>query len=228
MPDVRLHLGDCLEVMRGMADGSVDAIVGGSEVDAVPFHPHVAGVAQAHEILGEMGLVGVGECSDGPDVMDIESPARDHSTSTAASIPLAGGPAGGPPGWAIVTGVSAPPSRIPVACPVSVTARKRAENHLALAAATVAGVIEDRPAVRACRRVKDPLTFRPERSRKHRGLAFVAVDVRPVHRTFRQPKRPTLVVASARTEDRSIFSLLLAGGLFGRLAACRAGEYVAI
>jgi hypothetical protein len=27
MPDVRLHLGDCLEVMRGMADGSVDAVV---------------------------------------------------------------------------------------------------------------------------------------------------------------------------------------------------------
>jgi DNA modification methylase len=27
MPDVRLHLGDCLDVMRGMADASVDAIV---------------------------------------------------------------------------------------------------------------------------------------------------------------------------------------------------------
>jgi hypothetical protein len=27
MPDVRLHLGDCLDVMRGMADGSVDAVI---------------------------------------------------------------------------------------------------------------------------------------------------------------------------------------------------------
>lgn len=27
MPDVTLHLGDCLEYMRGMADGSVDAVI---------------------------------------------------------------------------------------------------------------------------------------------------------------------------------------------------------
>jgi DNA modification methylase len=27
MSDVTLHLGDCLEYMRGMADGSVDAVV---------------------------------------------------------------------------------------------------------------------------------------------------------------------------------------------------------
>jgi hypothetical protein len=131
----------------------------GIEIDAVPLDPHVTRMAEADKVLGIVGVVGIREGDDGPDVVDIESTFGCGSASAAALVSQSYRSSCRPPTRPVVMGMSAAPCRILRPGTVGVAAIERTECRLALAFPPARWVLEDFAAVGACQRMKDSLSL---------------------------------------------------------------------
>jgi hypothetical protein len=199
-------LGDSREVLKGLPDDSVDAIVsyppltsGPGEIEAVPFDPHVAGVAECDEVFWCVCVVDIIEAAYRTDVVDIGVSISRLSVTPLAcvSVTLQNGSLGRSPIRAVIGRVSPTPSRVLVSFPVGVAARKRAEGQATLAWPSIVDVIERLSAILADRWVKHPLALGTTASLPKTCFGFFRVGIGGDHDPFHKAQPSTFIMASS-------------------------------
>lgn len=230
MNGIRLIHADCLDFLPSLEADSIDALVtSDGKVDAVPFREHVAAVAKADEIRGEVSIVRVGEGRHGLDVVNVRPPLG--STAAAPTGLLVPGPRLAPrcpPVGAVILRVPAAPGRVVRPLAVGIAAGKGAEWQSALARPPIAGVVERVPAMGADGGMETPLTLRALGCFDHRCFAFGRVDVGAADDPAGSARGSAGVVAGAGTEDGPVLALHLRRCLPHGLAANGAEKGLAL
>ena len=205
--------GDSALVLPSIPDASIHAVVASGcddkiEVDPVPFHEHVARVAERNDVGHGVRIVRILEQGHGREVVDVvKFTGRRRCGASAALVPVAGprGLSDLAPVGAVVRWVTTAPCRILVSFAVCVAAVERAELEATDGGASVVCIVERGSAVRTHGRMKGPLPLRLARRCNLRGLTFRRVGVRPHDYSLGRPGRSAFVVAGARTEHGSVF-----------------------
>ena len=127
---ITLYHGDCLDVMREIPDGSVDALQ--REINSIPFDVHVTRVAQTNNVINGIGIVRINERTNGFDMVNIgRTVGRFHyfvAATTCVVIALACSTTQASPIFAIITWMPATPVVITLATIALVSALRGTES----------------------------------------------------------------------------------------------------
>lgn len=144
---ITLFQGDCLEVLPTLAARSIDAVLE-RKINVIPFHPHVALMAEANNIIERVSVVDIDKRTHRIDVVNIGFSGRVNLAATPTSVLVAdtGGALKRTPVLAVIATVPTAPICTTRAAVTTVCTLVRAKTK---AARTLHGC-RDRHALTAC------------------------------------------------------------------------------
>jgi hypothetical protein len=200
----------------------------GLEVYPVPFDPHVAWVAEGHQVIQRVRFIRILKRADRPDVMHIGSPLRLRPTTTTnVAVSASGCPSHSSPIRPVVTRMPASPRGVVRPFSIGVAANQRAEGHPTLPMSPIVRAVEWDAAIQTDPHVPHTLALWLLSRLNQTLLGFLRVLIGFGHYPLGEAERPTIVVASLGAKGGVLDSLYLRGtfGVGGTTSKTRQGDF---